>query len=77
VPALTRGWGETNGTSYGVYAVSAVSYLLFGDWLMERGGPRVYLAAYNTTNHGKHDVLERMILTGLAAAREEQKRWKR
>ena len=40
--------------------IGACSYLLYGRWLMDRGGPRVYLAAAADTLRGKLPELARV-----------------
>ncbi len=46
------------------YQISALTYLLYGRWLMARGGPRVYLAGAADTMRPEH-------LAGLATAFEQ------
>lgn len=37
------------------HRLSAASFLLFGEWLIARGGPRIYLAGYHGTGTCKRD----------------------
>lgn len=60
VGALTRERGARDGRSWMWYVIGACSYLLYGRWLMDRGGPRVYLAAAADTLRGKLPELARV-----------------
>jgi|SRR5215831_3155189 len=69
---LVRQRGDTDGSSSGIYWVSAASYLLYGQWLTHRGGPKVYLAAYHSTFKNKPGTAE--VLTRILAALDQQTR---
>jgi hypothetical protein len=72
-PALTRkrGGGNSAASLRQLQIAGAASMLAFGDWLMARGGPRVYLASY-LSNLGAADDDE---VLGLYRAIRPDERW--
>jgi hypothetical protein len=70
--ALTRrrGGGNSAESLHSLQLAGAASALAYGDWLMARGGPRVYLASY-LSNLGPADDARVMDLLGAIGPRRE------
>ena len=66
-PWLARPGMRDGGQTRIRHRLSAASFLLFGDWLIARGGPRIYLAGYHGTGTCKRDSDDAELAELLAA----------
>jgi hypothetical protein len=65
-PALTRQRGARTGGTLLMHVAGAASLLAYGEWLMRRGGPRVYLAGYFGSLPQDWDIRVTTILDAIA-----------
>jgi hypothetical protein len=71
-PALTRhrGGGNSAASLRQLQLAGAASMLAFGEWLMARGGPRVYLASYLSNIAADDDATVLALADAIGPARE-------
>jgi hypothetical protein len=71
-PALTRrrGRGNSPASLRQLQLAGAASMIAFGDWLLARGGPRVYLASYLSNIAAEDDATVLALADAIGPARE-------